>query len=121
MERISVWKRKQGITDSNVQSESIPSAVDFTVSSNLGKSSSNDGSVRPEFIWTCGDRFEDIASDEILKALTDLTGCDFNKDLKQGKLFIHHYSAKNCVHAIKKLDNLRRYSVVRPAPLHILI
>jgi hypothetical protein len=55
--------------------------------------------------------FEDVASDEILKILETLTGCEFHKDLKQGKLFISHSLAENCQSAIKKLDNLQRYSV----------
>jgi hypothetical protein len=81
----------------------------------LVESAENVGLDELDFVWTCEDTnlsLDDIASDDILSILEDLTGCSFEKDLKQGKLFISHFSAENCHRAMRKLDNLKKYSVL---------
>jgi hypothetical protein len=55
---------------------------------------------------------DDIASDDVLTILKDLTGCDFTKDLNQGKLIISHSSAENRQRALRKLNNLKQKYLV---------
>jgi hypothetical protein len=108
-----VWKKRHGI----IELKSMPTVIEPPPQeTNLAKFSNDGGSEKSEFIWMCEDhiRLEDVASDEILEILETLTGCEFNKDLKQEKIFISHPSAENCQRAIRKLDNLQRYSVTCP-------
>lgn len=79
------------------------------------KSLGEEGLDEPRYAWTPKDTRlhldDDITSDATLKILGDLTGCHFTKDLKQRKLFISHSSPEACQLAIKKLHNLKKYSV----------
>ena len=120
IERISVWKKRHGILELTLELQSTTASDLGSQESYLAESSEKSGSLQQEFVWVCeGDHLnlDDIASDDILNILEDLTGCDFTKDLKQGKLFISHSSAENCQRAIRKLDNLKTYSVTILAPV----
>lgn len=50
---------------------------------------------------------DDAVSDEILVKLAGLVGCEFVKDLNQGKIYIGATSAEECRRAICKLDNIK--------------
>lgn len=117
IERLSAWKQRHGIADPRPQFKGTIATITKENQPGIGiiDSAAKVTSQNAELVWTCEDtrrHLDDIASDDILKALGALTGCEFIKDLKKGKIFVGHSSVENCQRAINKLDNLKKYSVV---------
>jgi hypothetical protein len=116
IERLSVWKKRHGIAEPRPQFKDAIAAINAKrqPAVEIIDSPTNVTSKEAELVWTCKDtrrHLDDIASDDILSALEDLTGCEFIKDLKKGKIFVGHSSVEACQRAITKLDNLKKYSV----------
>jgi len=56
---------------------------------------------------------DSIISDQTLSAISALTGCEFVKDLNQGKIFVGGPSEEKYNRSIGKLDNIRQAAVSR--------
>lgn len=117
IERLSVWKKRHGIAEPRPKLEDAIAAINakHQPAAEIVESPTKVTSKEAELVWECKDtrrNLDDIASDDILSALRDLSGCEFIKDLKTGKIFVGHSSVQSCQRAITKLDNLKKYSVV---------
>lgn len=51
---------------------------------------------------------DQIASRELLTELAALVGCEFVKDINQGKIYIGATSEEDCRRAVCKLDNINK-------------
>lgn len=51
---------------------------------------------------------DEIIPDEVLLKLAALVGCEFVKDISQGKIYIGASSEGECRRAFCKLDNIRK-------------
>ena len=110
--RYSVWRRLNGIKDidENMQDAvalcghppmlglEFPEKVKF---------------YRAKTIWEYrGDQpLDSIISDQTLSSISALTGCEFVKDLNQGKIFVGGPSEEKYNRAIGKLNNIRKAAV----------
>lgn len=116
IERLSVWKKTHGVAEPKPQLGADIAAITAKrqPAVEIAESATKVTSKDVELVWVCRDtrrHLDEIASDEILGALQDLTGCEFIKDLKKGKVFVGNSSVEKCQRAITKLDNLKKYSV----------
>lgn len=117
IERLSAWKRRNGhpTTEPPINYAAVDenSEAPFDFLHFPAKIKSHNAKL----IWEYKDgriSLDELVSDQTLKTLEELTGCNLVKNLNEGKVYIGHSLEEHCQNAVTKLNNIKKYSVSTP-------